>query len=378
MDQKGGRLKIVFYAPFKPLTHPHPSGDRSIGAGLFAFFAGRGHRLKTVSSLRSRWIYWRFWEMPRALAERRRAERCCRCWQPDLWLTYHTYYKAPDILGPAICRSRQIPYIIFQGIYSTKRRRQFKTWPGFLLNRIALLTADHVFSNRLTDHRNLARVVAADRLTYVKPGIAPADFAYDSAARRELRESWQTGGAPVLLAAAMFRPGVKSDGLALLIDACRRLAGRFLLVIVGDGPDKRRLQRLARKKLGRRALFTGRVARSEMHRYYSAADVFVFPGIRETLGMVYLEAQSCGLPVVAFDNGGIPEVVLKGQTGFLTPPFRTGPFVQAMQILIDHPELRRRMGEAARVHVQTTHDVTVNYRTVEHIANSIASERRRP
>ena len=54
-------------------------------------------------------------------------------------------------------------------------------------------------------------------------------------------------------------------------------------------------------------------------RYYSAGDMFVFPGIRESLGMVYLESQSCGLPVVAFHNGGIPEVVVDGETGFLTP-----------------------------------------------------------
>ncbi len=43
-----------------------------------------------------------------------------------------------------------------------------------------------------------------------------------------------------------------------------------------------------------------------MYRYYSACDLFVFPGIRESLGLVFLEAQSCGLPVVAFDNAGVP------------------------------------------------------------------------
>ena len=61
--------------------------------------------------------------------------------------------------------------------------------------------------------------------------------------------------------------------------------------------------------LGDRVLFAGRIDRDRMFELYSGADLFVFPGINESLGMVYLEAQSCGLPVVAYDNGGIPEVV---------------------------------------------------------------------
>jgi hypothetical protein len=51
-------MRIAFYAPLKPLGHPHPSGDLVIGTGLYQFLEGRGHVLERVSRFRSRWIYW--------------------------------------------------------------------------------------------------------------------------------------------------------------------------------------------------------------------------------------------------------------------------------------------------------------------------------
>jgi glycosyltransferase involved in cell wall biosynthesis len=99
----------------------------------------------------------------------------------------------------------------------------------------------------------------------------------------------------------MFRPDVKTEGLTWVIRACgelRRRGNNFHLVIAGDGKEKDRLQRLAREHLPHRFHFAGEIPRKEMYRYYSACDLFVFPGIRESLGMVFLEAQSCGLPVV--------------------------------------------------------------------------------
>ena len=69
----------------------------------------------------------------------------------DLWFTYHTYYKAPDLLGPYATSKLTIPYVIFQGIYSTKRRRKLKTLPGFYLNRDVLRAARHVFINKTVE-----------------------------------------------------------------------------------------------------------------------------------------------------------------------------------------------------------------------------------
>ena len=241
-------MRILFYAPFKPLDHPHPSGDQVIAAGLYRFLAQHGHRLQTASSLRCRWIFRQPWRWPGALRALRRARRRLERFRPDLWLTYHTYYKAPDLLGPTVAVPAGVPYVVFQGIYSTRRRRTLATWPGFQLNRRALRAADHVFSNRREDLVNLRRLLPVHRLSYVRPGIAPEAFGFDPVAREALHSGLGRGETAVVLSAAMFRPGVKTAGLETVIRACGRLrrSGRpLLLAIAGDGSERPRLQALA-------------------------------------------------------------------------------------------------------------------------------------
>lgn len=360
-------MKIFFYAPLKPLGHPHPSGDLAIAAGLVRFLESRGHRVLAASRFRSRGISPRPWRWPQAAAERARARRGLLREQPDLWLTYHSYYKAPDLLGPHASRGI-CPYVVFQGAYSTKVQRRLSTIAGFYANRAALLRADHVFENRLLDQRNLLRLLPRDRISYVAPGIFPNDFEHSARHRDLLRKAWGAEEKPVVLTAAMFRPGVKARGLALTIRACGMLAREgldLMLAIAGDGEAADELRALARQELPGRHLFLGRVPRKEMHRVYSAADLFAFPGIRESLGMVYLEAQSCGLPVAAFANGGIPEVVQRNVTGLLTPLHDLPAFANAISLLCSDASLRREMGKAGAERVRRVHDLDRNYREME-------------
>ena len=369
-------LPIIFYAPFKPLNHPHPSGDQATAKGIFDFLSRKGHRLEMASSLRCRWIFWRPWLWPRLFAEQRRIARRFSAGAGMIWFTYHTYYKAPDLLGPRVAVRLNIPYVVFQGIYSTKRRRSVKTWPGFMLNRKALLAAQHVFTNKRVDLHNLRRLLPAERITYVAPGIQPEHFNFDRESREQLRRSWNIGDEIVVFSAAMFRPDVKTKGLMWVIRACGDLVrrGRLLrLVIAGGGREKPRLQRLAAEELGDRVNFVGKVARSEMYRYYSAGDVFAFPGFNESLGLVFLEAQACGLPVVAFAGGGIPEVVQDGKTGLLVPYNTFESFVDALERLLTQKHLRQEMSQAARIYVRQFHDLQQNYQIMDRILGEIGS-----
>jgi glycosyltransferase involved in cell wall biosynthesis len=369
-------MRICFYAPFKPLNHPHPSGDLAIAKGLIAFLSSQGHTIRIVSSLRTRWIYGKPLLWPRVIVERQRAVRLAAEFRPHLWLTYHTYYKAPDMLGPAVCRACQIPYIIFQGIFSTRRRRHIKTVIGYHLNRNALLSARHLLTNRREDEHNLRRLIPEHRLTYVTPGIEPENFVFSARARDELRRRWGIAEEmPVVLSAAMFRPGVKTEGLVGVIRACGRLMQKdrpFELVIAGEGSQRPLLEQTARQILPGRVRFAGNIPPCEMARYYSAADVFAFPGIRESLGMVYLEAQSCGLPVIAFDNGGIPEVVRHGATGILVPPFCWDTYARTIDRLLQDTKRRRAMGDRAAAYVRKHHDLYTNYRRMEEVLKIIA------
>lgn len=297
--------------------------------------------------------------------------------KPDLWLTYHTYYKAPDVIGPWVCRRLGLPYIIFQASYSTRRRKRLRTRPGFVLNREAILAARHVFVNSGADLANVSRIVPRERLTYITPGIHPLDFTFDTAWRETFRAEWGAGQRPVVLSAAMFRADVKTKGLAFVIRACGALVRNgldLMLAIAGDGVQRPYLERLASEELGSRVRFVGRIPRDKMFRFYSAGDVFAFPGFREALGMVYLEAQSCGLPVVACQNGGVPEVVRDGESGFLTPSGSMEAFADALGRLVKDVELRREMGECGGRYVRRTHNLETNYTKMLHILEEIVDK----
>jgi glycosyltransferase involved in cell wall biosynthesis len=374
-NTKHQTLNIIFYAPFKPLGHPHPSGDLVIGTGLFDYLMSKGHRLQVASALRTRWIFWKPWRLPYLLAERKRLIRRISRTSVNLWLTYHAYYKGPDILGPPIAAYHRIPYVIFQGAYATKYRRDIRSLPGFLLNRHSLRSAQHVFVNKKVDLKNMKRLLPEERISFAAPGIVPDDFSFDSNSRNELRLQWKNDDAPVLLTAAMLRPGVKAQGVSWVIRSCGHLLRRghdFRLVIVGDGEEIDVLKRLAHGHIPGKFLFVGKVKRSEMYRYYSAADIFVFPGIGESLGMAFLEAQSCRLPVIAFANAGVPEVVEDGITGFLTPFNEITPFVQAIEKLIGDPGRRQEMGVAAKAYIRRDRNLIKNYAIVEKKLKEVA------
>ena len=367
-------MRISFYTPFKPLDHANPSGDLMIARGLYGYLKNQGNKILIMSNFRSRWVFWKPWIWTWLIRDTRRIMRTIAPNGVDLWFTYHSYYKAPDLLGSFISRRLKIPYVIFQGIYSTKRKRNWKTWPGFVLNRAALCAADHVFSNKKVDCLNMKRLLPSQRITYVKPGISPHAFSFDAGARDELKKLWDVGSEPVVLSAAMFRPDVKTQGLSLVIRVCGELFRkglRFYLVIAGEGRERNRLLQLAKEHLPDRVRFVGKIPRNEMYRFYSAGDIFAFPGIRESLGMVFLEAQSCGIPVVAFANGGIPEVVRDGETGFLVPLYDSDRFAKAIEFLLTKRDIRQKMGQTAQVHVRESHDINRNYQEMKKVLEDI-------
>ncbi|MCP4672897.1 MAG: glycosyltransferase family 4 protein, partial [Desulfobacula sp.] len=279
---------------------------------------------------RARWIYLKPWVWPKLVLDCIKSLKRLYKKKPDLWLTYHSYYKAPDIIGPFVCRILNIKYIIFQGIYATKPKRRFKTIFGFYLNRSALLEADHVFTNKLSDLKNLKRVIPEERLTYIRPGIKPSEFKKNVEFGIWQRKKWGIkNDCHVILTAGMFRNDVKTQGLSWLIRCCAqlvRLKINFHLVIAGAGKMESYLKNLAQDQIAGHYTFAGKIKREDMHKFYSSGDVFAFPGIKESLGMVYLEAQSCLLLVIAFKNGGIPEVVMDKKTGFLLPMYACKSF----------------------------------------------------
>src|SRR5947209_1387876 len=121
-------MRVAFYAPLKPPDHPVPSGDRCIARVFLDALRRAGHKPFLASHLRSydgagdpeRQA--RFAELGRQEAERLLGQwRQMPSTAPRLWFTYHLYYKAPDWLGPAVCKALGIPYAIAEASFAPKR-----------------------------------------------------------------------------------------------------------------------------------------------------------------------------------------------------------------------------------------------------------------
>lgn len=357
-------MRVAFYPAFRPLDHPHSSGLVSIANDIFKAMGAAGHDVVIPSRQSMEWIYRQPWRWLQTAVEIGKADRMLRTFRPDCWLTYHSYYRGPDLIGPLLSRRYHLPYCIFAGSYATKYRKRWQTWLGFQLNRSALLQADMVFINKLRDAENLRRLLPDERIGYIKPGIRTEAFPLVPAEGGKIRRQLSLTDKQVIVTAASMRPGVKEEGIAFVIEACARLTGDFPnlhLLILGDGPGRHRLEQQARTILPEKHTFVGHIAAHDMHKYYQAGGIFAFPGINESLGMVYLEAQCCGLPVVATSHDGAPEVVADRESGTIVPPFQLTDFADAIAALMRDDRLRQILGTQARKRVLAHHDIQKNY-----------------
>jgi glycogen synthase len=135
-------------------------------------------------------------------------------------------------------------------------------------------------------------------------------------------------------------------GVATLLDAVPLLRGEATVVVVGDGPRRRALERQAGRLGPDRVSFRGFVVHTEVPAWLAAADVLVLPSIYEELGSVLLEAMAAGLPVVASAVGGIPDAL--GDAGRLVPPRDPAALAAAVNEVLDDPALAAQLGDAAR------------------------------
>lgn len=148
-----------------------------------------------------------------------------------------------------------------------------------------------------------------------------------------------------------------------LLDAFGLLMERFpaprhdlRLAIVGDGPLLPALrERVAREAWADRVWLPG--ARADIADVMRGFSVFVLPSLSEATPVTVLEAMATALPVVASRVGGVPQLVLEGETGFLVPPADAAALAAALAAYVDDPALRARHGAAGRVHVQAHYSV---------------------
>lgn len=148
---------------------------------------------------------------------------------------------------------------------------------------------------------------------------------------------------------------IERKGIEHLIDAMAFLDGdRFRLTIVGHGDRTEALKERARATGDARIEFAGKLSTPDLAKAYAEADVFVLPAVidskgdTEGLGVVLIEAAEMGLPLVGSNVGGIPDVVVDGESGLLAPPADPKRLADALRRLADDPGLARHLVDGAR------------------------------
>ncbi|HEY8472496.1 MAG TPA: glycosyltransferase family 4 protein [Natronosporangium sp.] len=229
-----------------------------------------------------------------------------------------------------------------------------------LLRRIA---RDQDVVTYLGEYTRLRLARAIGGLTELRrlvPGVDVDSFHPDVDGSM-VRHRYGLADRPVVVCVSRLVPRKGQDALIRALPELRRRVPGVALLVVGGGPDRPRLARLARDGgVESDVVFTGSVPHEELPAHYAAGNVFAMPcrtrraGLDvEGLGIVYLEASATGLPVVAGDSGGAPDAVRHGETGYVVDGRDQPALIERLTRLLTEPELAAKLGAAGRAWVET-------------------------
>lgn len=349
---------IAFYAPMKSPNDPVPSGDRTMARNLVAALSGIGLgpvRLASEMCSRDGNGDRQTQEKLFGQAETEK-ERIARQGRPRLWVTYHSYYKAPDLIGPALAQHWNIPYVLVEA--TRARKRLTGPYARFAVAAEAACdAADCIFYLTERDLFALERDLRpGQRLVKLRPFLGEEEL-------RLLPDRWPDRLPMQLLACAMLRAGDKLASYTSLAAALSFVRSQdWSLTIAGDGPKRNNVEALF-AKFGDKVRFNGALEPSDLEECYAGADLLVWPGVNEAFGMVYLEAQAQGCPVLAEDRPGVRDVVRDG--GWLVPPDDSSAFAMAIDRLAGDPETRVAVGRRGRQQVAVEHMLPAARRTLK-------------
>lgn len=196
---------------------------------------------------------------------------------------------------------------------------------------------------------------AYDRMEQLTPGVDHTAF-HPGAGGAGIRERHGLGESPVVVCVSRMVARKGQDVLVRALPAIRALVPGTRLLIVGDGPYRRTVEKLAASTgMSEHVVFAGRVPWEQTPAYYDAGDVFCMPtrtrlgGLEpEALGICYLEAAAVGLPVVAGDSGGAPDAVLEGENGFVVDGRSPEQVAEKVALLLRDRDLAGRFGVRGR------------------------------
>jgi glycosyltransferase involved in cell wall biosynthesis len=268
---------------------------------------------------------------------------------------FHAHH--PTLLGAAAARwarRSQRPLVFTYHTYY-ERYAHYVPGPSRLVARVAVRQAT-AFANRadlvIAPGPSVAKALRAQGVTapiaVVPTGVTLPETPEEAQRMCHRPTLGLQAGAPLCLSIGRL---AREKNQAFLLTAfaliCKRLPDARL-VLVGEGDDRPRLEKLTRDMdLGESVQFVGAVPHERVGEFYLAADLFLFPSISETQGLVVLEAMAAGLPVVAVTSDAAADLLGDGEAGIMTPENATR-FAESVVALWGQPERRRAMGAAGR------------------------------
>jgi len=269
----------------------------------------------------------------------RRLVNCVREREIDL---VHAHLTYAAIWSALLSRKTKVPSIASLHVAPTATRALQASHRERLMtslrDRVMRFVLRRWSSRVVTVSDALGRVYRELDPVTVHNGIEWERFAHEPVAKSDPAQP------PTVVTVSVLRP---AKGIEVLLEAARNVVGaRFL--IIGDGPMRAQWTELAaRLGVGDRICWAGH--RRDVDTLLAGCDLFVLPSLDDAFPTVLLEAMAAGLPVVASNVGGIPEIVEDGVTGRLVPPGDAGRLAAAINELLAHPS---SMGAAGRARVQ--------------------------
>lgn len=354
---------IAFYAPIKPPDHHIPSGDRLIAQNLVKALdiCDANHHLA------SRYIAYSKRHASDILTTRKQnaileAQQLVDHYQtlpqtqkPELWLTYHPYCKAPDWIGPIVSKALNIPYVTIEAARTGQGgiENLWKLWREEA--QAGIKTADMHLVFKPTDREYLTQLLGSnEKLRDLPPFIDAENMGL--ADPMPLPQQWHAS-CPVLITTGMMRKGKKKDNFEILSDALSKVKQKFNLIVVGGGPEEVEIQKHFSWLSKERVLWTGAIDHSDVLKWMRASDVFIWPGWKEPIGMVYLEAQLQELPIIAYKSMGVPLVVKHDHSGLLAEEGNASALAANLETLLRDATLRNAMGKNGRQTVLANHGI---------------------
>ena len=238
-----------------------------------------------------------------------------------------------------------------RGAIFNAHRRILLPWIVNRVDRILGSSQDYIDESAIAEIPN-----AMDRVEIHPFGIDLHRFRHGNADFFKQRLDIRTD-VPVILFVGGLDNAHFFKGVPILLEALKLIISEpWEMLIVGEGNLKSSFETTVRKSiLHDRVHFLGNVAERDIPFLYRCSDFHIFPSTKraEAFGLVVLEAAASGIPSIASNLPGVRMVVLDGSTGLLVPPEDVAELAKAMTLLLSQPELRQRLGQAARLNAES-------------------------